>query len=76
VIVLCARQLCQEISKDYPDYWFAHASDTQALEERFKNLGSIRQRILERNPQEMGAFLEWFDRWFLRRAAPGVEAQE
>jgi len=73
VIVLCARQLCQEIAKDFPDYWSAHATDTQELEERFKNLGSIRQRILERNPGEIGEFLDWFDRWFLRRAAPVEE---
>ncbi len=69
VIVLCARQLCQEIARTYPDYWSAHAPDTKDLDERFKNLGSIRQRILDRSPKEMGKFLEWFDHWFLRRAA-------
>lgn len=70
VIVLCALQLCQEIGKDFPEYWSAHAKDTRDLEERFKSLGSIRLRILEKNPKEMGEFLDWFDRWFLRRASP------
>ncbi len=73
VIVLCARQLCHEIARAYPDYWSEHAPDINALEERFKNLGSIRQRIVERSPDNMGEFLEWFDRWFLRRAAPVEE---
>jgi hypothetical protein len=75
VIVLCARQLCQEIARDYPDYWSAHAADTKVLEQRFQELASIRQRIVERSPSDLVGFLDWFDRWFLRRAVSVVEVE-
>lgn len=75
VIVLCARQLCQEIARDYPDYWSAHAADTKVLEQRFQELASIRQRIVERSPSDLAGFLDWFDRWFLRRAVSVQEVE-
>ena len=74
VIVLCARQLCQEISRDYLDYWSAHSVDINALEERFAPLTVIRQRLIE-NSGELAEFLDWFDRWFLRRAVPVEEVE-
>lgn len=70
VIVLCARQLCQEIARDFPAYWHAHAADAKALEQRFQNLAAIRRRLVERQQGDMADFLAWFERWFLRRAAP------
>lgn len=73
VIVLCARQLCREIARDHPEYWTAHAADANALEERFDGLAVIRQRLIDRNPEELSRFLDWFDRWFLRRAEPAKE---
>jgi len=75
VIVLCARQLCNEIGRDYREYWSAHATDAAALEQRFRELGSIRQRLIETAPSELPPFLDWFDRHFLRRAAPAPEVE-
>jgi hypothetical protein len=31
---------------------------------------TIRQHLIERQPEELSAFLDWFDSWFLKRAKP------
>lgn len=73
VVVSCARQLRNEIARDYPEYWSDHASDAKALEQRFQSFAPIRQRLIEQNPGDMAEFLDWFDRWFLLRATPVLE---
>jgi len=73
VIILCARQLCREVARDFPDYWHAHAADAKALEQRFQDLAAVRQRLIGQNPGDIAGFLDWFDRWFLRRAVPTEE---
>ncbi len=73
VTLLCARQLCREVSEDYPDYWTRNAAGVKELEGRFENLGRVRQRLIETNGGGFGEFLSWFDDWFLRRAVPKVE---
>jgi hypothetical protein len=45
------------------------------LHARFETLGAIRQRLVDRHSADLGGFLNWFDRWFLRRAEPVAEAQ-
>ena len=71
VIVLCAQQLCQEIRRDYPEFWQNHRADARVLDERLATgVARIRQRLIEHNPEETSAFLDWFDRWFLKRAKP------
>lgn len=76
VIVLCARQLCREIARDFPEYWHAHGADARVLKQKFRELGAVRQRLIERDSDEMGVFLDWFDDWFLRRAVPPEEASQ
>lgn len=76
VISLCARQLCREIARDFPEYWQAHGSEARALERQFQELEAVRQKLVAQNPAEMGAFLDWFDRWFLRRAVPPEEVTQ
>jgi hypothetical protein len=69
VIVLCAQQLCREISRSFPEFWRAHRSDVRELERRLTaGTATIRQRLITRNPAEMSEFLDWFDPWFLKRA--------
>jgi len=70
VIVLCARQLCQELKRDYSDSWASHASEVKQLDDRFGALSDIRARLLASNDGDFGQFLSWFDHWFLKRAAP------
>ena len=76
VIVLCARQLCREIARDFPEYWHAHGADARVLKQKFRELGAVRQSLIERDPEEMGVFLDWFDDWFLRRAVPPEEVSQ
>ncbi len=70
VIMMCARQLCQEIARDFSDYWKSHKSDTRSLTNRFEQLGAIRKQLVKQNADGFGDFLDWFDNWFLRRAKP------
>ncbi|MGK4008497.1 hypothetical protein WMF31_38160 [Sorangium sp. So ce1036] len=67
VIVLCARQLCAEVRKRWPDFWREHAADVVALERLFEDARPIREALIAKAPDEMGPFLAWFDEWFLRR---------
>jgi len=71
VLVSCARQLCQEVTRDHSEYWEEHADDAKALDARVGDLHSaIRSRLAAGSPEEFGEFLQWFDRWFLVRAVP------
>ena len=69
VIILCARQVCRSVAKEYPDYWKAHASDANALEARFAELDSVRSELIATSGPEFATFLDWFDQWFLKPAA-------
>jgi hypothetical protein len=70
VIGLCARQLCWEIARDYQEFWRSHPGDAKSLEARFAGLAEIRNQLLEEHGSGFGDFLNWFDRWFLKRAEP------
>jgi hypothetical protein len=69
VVILCARQVCQRVAKEYPEYWKAHKGDTTELENRFAGLETVRSQLIETNGAEFAAFLDWFDQWFLKPAA-------
>jgi hypothetical protein len=69
VIFLCARQLCNELSRVFPDYWLSRREDVLALEADLAQSAMVRTRLAGKN-QEMPSFLEWFDKWFLKRASP------
>ncbi|MEZ4222319.1 MAG: hypothetical protein R3B13_15385 [Polyangiaceae bacterium] len=73
VMVLCARQLCRELAKDYPAFWQEHRDDVLALNERFTKAESIRGRLCDGHTEELTEFLEWFERRFLRRATVSAE---
>jgi hypothetical protein len=69
VIFLCARQLCAELRRAFPDYWRSRREDVLALEKDLGRCEAVRTRLAAKNP-EMPGFLVWFDQWFLKRAAP------
>lgn len=75
VIALCARQIVQEIRQEHRDFFVEHAAETRELQAQLDLVEPLRARLAARNPERMGPFLEWFERWFLRRAAP-VEQEE
>lgn len=67
VVILCARQLLHELRRDYPAYWTEHAEDVKELEAQLAGAAGVRE-ALAAGHAEMPQFLDWFDRWFLRRA--------
>jgi hypothetical protein len=69
VMLLCARQFCDELRRLHPEFW---ASDLGArhLTTRLQGLDAVRAELSTRNDPEMNAFLAWFEKWFLRRAEP------
>ena len=69
VTVLCARQLCRVLREAYPDYWTSRPADVARIEAQIADLGEIRQRLIQAGASDLPAFLDWFDRWFLRRAS-------
>lgn len=72
VLLMCAQQLCNEIERAFPDYWKKNKTAARELKTRCEvSLKTVRQRLTEQNPaSDFAAFLDWFDRWFLNRAAP------
>lgn len=70
VLFMSARQMIQEIQRDYPDLFDENREDVKELNRQLVDAGEVRQRLVETNPQEMTDFLNWFDDWFLKREKP------
>jgi hypothetical protein len=70
VMVLSARQMCEELKRAFPDFWDRHLADAVSIGNQLGALDQIRQRLIAHDPDAMPAFLQWFDRWFLKRAQP------
>ncbi len=69
VLFLCARQLCREMEKAFPDFWRDHRTEVTVLKEQLAQYEEIRNRLIAKDQKHMPEFLEWFDTWFLRRAS-------
>lgn len=67
---LCARQLERELRREHPEFWQEYSPDVKKLRERIDAALTVRERLVDRDPKEMPAFLDWFEAWFLRRATP------
>jgi len=68
VVMLCARQLLRELGREFSDYWAQRREDVKALEARIAAASVVRDGLAA-GDAEMPAFLDWFERWFLKRAA-------
>ena len=73
VILLCARQLCQETARRFPEFWSAHRDDVRQLEARLATATEVRRRLVESDPVHMGPYLDWFEPRFLRRSRAAEE---
>lgn len=73
VIALCAKQMCRELRRKWPELWTAHPAEAKELDAALAIVDRTRAALIAKKPEEMAPFLEWFDRWFLDRAKP-VEA--
>lgn len=69
VVLLCARQLLRGLGRDHPDYWVERGNDVKVLDLQLDESTRLRGRLSE-GDDTMPAFLDWFDRWFLKRAEP------
>lgn len=79
VSFLCARQLISGIRKEAAaaggTFLDRHAESLRRLEQSIAEvLDAERARLTGEIGPEGAAFLDWFDRWFLRRATPAGEA--
>jgi hypothetical protein len=75
VMSLCARQTVTELRREFADFFKEHAADAQRLQHQLVIAEVLRARLIEGDDPAMTEFLEWFEKWFLRRAAPvGQEA--
>jgi hypothetical protein len=70
VILLCAEQLLRGLGRDFPEFWKAHSADVEALRSLVARRQDVRERLIAKDPNQMTAFLDWFDRWFVKRASP------
>lgn len=66
----CARQLVKAIARDFADVWSQHAGEARRLADLLAGVEALRTQLIARNDGDMGKFLDWFDRWFVRRAQP------
>lgn len=67
VIALCAKQLLSALGHDFPDYWRSRKAAVKRLEAQLAVLEPLRRRLTSADPL-MGAFLEWYEPLFVRRA--------
>lgn len=74
VIGLCAKQLCRGLRERWPALWSEHPVEAKELDAALAIVDETRAVLIAKNPEEMAPFLGWFDRWFLDRAKPLVDA--
>jgi hypothetical protein len=72
VMALCARQTVTELRRDldFAEFFRGHTDDVLRLEEQLAIGGVLRACLTEEGDPTMTEFLDWFEKWFLRRAAP------
>jgi hypothetical protein len=70
LMVLCARQLADEVRLAYPEFWRKHQQQAEGLREQLSVVDDLRAQLAPHQPGEMPDFLDWFERWFLKRAEP------
>lgn len=75
VIALCARQVLDQVRRNYPEFWQSFTVDVATLDESLGRAFAARVAIQAKNDTGMVDFLDWFEPWFLRRAqSPGAPA--
>lgn len=72
LVTMCARQLVRELGRAYPEYWSERSDDIRMMDGLLAEASGVRTAIAAAHA-EMPAFLDWFDKWFLKRATPIAE---
>lgn len=73
LMVLCARQAVSELRREFPDFFSTHVDDARKVTEQLGIADVLRTHLIESGDATMPGFLEWFEKWFLRRATPVAE---
>jgi hypothetical protein len=72
LIALCARQTLQQVRKTRPEFARGYRSKFDELLQLTDTSG-LRQALDLASVDQPGAFLAWFEEWFVRRAEPTRE---
>jgi hypothetical protein len=67
---LSADQLAKEVAATHRDFWTAHRDEADKLSNLIGNLPALRAAIALGPEAEKDAFLNWYERMFLRRTIP------
>jgi hypothetical protein len=73
LVLLCAVQLCEKVRRDAPDFWNEYRTQAEFVLKRLQERSSLRTALCATD-SKMPPFMDWFDRWFLKRAEPAVLA--
>lgn len=73
LLYLCAKQLVRDLQRDCPEFADRQTREWAQLDRRLAGFQDLRDQLVAKDPTQMGPFLEWFERWFLRRASPAPE---
>jgi hypothetical protein len=76
IILLSARQMLEKLEKDEPELFAAHRADARALRAGLRHVDDVRSGFAFGTPDERDQFFSWFDRWFIARAEPMLEANQ
>jgi len=76
LVLMCAQQLSKVVADGYQLLWSEYEQQVSLLNERLSRRAALRERLIATDPLQMGAFLDWFDHWFLLRARPVESADE
>jgi hypothetical protein len=70
LVLLCAVQLCDRVRRETPDFWNEYQTQAETIVQRLNERASLRNALCQTDPAEMPMFMNWFDRWFVKRAEP------
>lgn len=70
VMTLCARQVVTELRRDEPEFFREHVDEVRRLDEELSISEILRDTLASGGDPSMAEFLDWFEKWFLRRAEP------
>jgi hypothetical protein len=73
ILYLCAKQLVRDLQRDFAEFNARHTEDWGKLDCKLESFRGLRDILTAKDPATMAPFLEWFERWFLRRATPSPE---
>jgi hypothetical protein len=71
---MCAVQLCDRIRQTHESFWVEYSQQATAVATKLDQRATLRDELCQSAPEDMPAFMTWFDKWFLERAHPAEQA--